>query len=264
MEQQLFGMVPLAIALLLGVVGGAIFARLVLKRRIQTATIEAKSDSQLEIARLTERVSSVNSEVARQQAQIGDLQAKLAESVRQLDASKAQCAQLAERASRIPSLESQVSSLQTRVQEEGVRASSLAEQAARVPELQQSQQNALLEIQQLNKQLADLREKWGASESKAEVQRKAIERSEAEKSNTFTRVLGSVQLTRDAVPGCDTSGTDSPNSPSDSAACLATGFAVADMVAFLLSLCLFRRSSNASISSRSISGVGLFVVKASL
>ncbi|MGD0466822.1 MAG: DNA recombination protein RmuC [Terriglobales bacterium] len=181
MVQQLSGMIPLAVALLLGIVGGTIFSRLALKHRIQTATIEAKSDSQLEIARLTERVSSVNSEVARQQAQIGDLEAKLAKSVGQLDASKAQCAQLAERASRIPSLESQVSSLQTRVQQESARASSLAEQAARVPELQQSQQNALLEIQQLNKQTADLREKWGASESKAEVQRKAIERAEAER-----------------------------------------------------------------------------------
>lgn len=187
MEQQLSGMVPLAIALLLGIVGGTILARLALKHRIQAATIEARSDSQLEIARLTERVSSVNCEASRQQAQIGELEAKLAESVGQLDASKAQCAQLAERASRISSLESQVSSLQTRVQEESTRASTLAEQAARVPELQQSWQNALLEIQQLNKQLADLREKWGASESKVETQRKSIESSEAEKAELSAR-----------------------------------------------------------------------------
>ena len=187
MEQQLSAMVPLAVALLFGLFGGAILAHLVLKRRIQTATIEARSDSQLEIARLTERVSSFNSEVFRQQAQIQELEAKLGESVAELNASKEQCAQLAERASRIPSLENQVSSLQTRVEEEGTRASTLAEQAALLPELRQSQQNALVETQQLNKQLADLREKWGASESKVETQRKSIERGEAEKAELSAR-----------------------------------------------------------------------------
>lgn len=187
MEQQLSGMIPLAVALLFGLFGGAILAHLVLKRRIQTATIEARSDSQLEIARLTERVSSFNSEVFRQQAQIQELEAKLGESVAELNTSKEQCAQLAERASRIPSLENQVSSLQTRVEEEGTRASTLAEQAALLPELRQSQQNALVETQQLNKQLADLREKWGASESKVETQRKSIERGEAEKAELSAR-----------------------------------------------------------------------------
>ena len=187
MEQQLSAMVPLAVALLFGLFGGAILAHLVLRRRIQTATIEARSDSQLEIARLTERVSSFNSEVSRQQAQIQELEAKLGESVAELNASKEQCAQLAERASRIPSLENQVSSLQTRVEEEGTRASTLAEQAALLPELRQSQQNALVETQQLNKQLADLREKWGASESKVETQRKSIERGEAEKAELSAR-----------------------------------------------------------------------------
>jgi len=181
MEQQLSGMVPLAVALLFGLFGGAILADLVLKRRIQTATIEARSDSQLEIARLTERVSSFNSESSRQQEQIRELGTKLSESDAEFNASKEHCAQLAERASRIPSLENQVSSLQTRVEEEGTRASTLAEQAALLPELRQSQQNALVETQQLNKQLADLREKWGASESKVETQRKLIERGETER-----------------------------------------------------------------------------------
>lgn len=187
MEQQLSGMIPLAVALLFGLFGGAILAHLVLKRRIQTATIEARSDNQLEIARLTERVSSFNSEVSRQQAQIQELEAKLGGSIAELNASKEQCAQLAERASRIPSLENQVSSLQTRVEEEGTRASTLAEQAALLPELRRSQQNALVETQQLNKQLADLREKWGASESKVETQRKSIERGEAEKAELSAR-----------------------------------------------------------------------------
>ena len=187
MEQQLSGMVPLAVALLFGLFGGAILAHLVLKRRIQTATIEARSDSQLEIARLTERVSSFNSEVSRQQAQIRELEAKLGASVAELNASKEQCAQLAERASRIQSLENQLSSLQTRVEEEGTRASTLAEQAALLPELRQSQQNALVETQQLNKQLADLREKWGASESKVETQHKSIERGEAERAELSAR-----------------------------------------------------------------------------
>ena len=187
MLQQLSGMVPLALALLFGLFGGAILAHLVLRRRIQTAPIEARSDSQLEIVRLTERVSSFNGEISRQQAQIHELEAKLAESVAELNASKEQCAQLAERASRISSLENQVSSLQTRVEEEGTRASTLAEQAAQLPELRQSQQKALVETQQLNKQLADLREKWGASESKVETQRKLMERGEAERAELSAR-----------------------------------------------------------------------------
>ena len=181
MQEQLFGMAPLAITLLLGIVGGAALARLLLKGRIRAAIAAANGDSQLEIVRLTERISSANNEIARQQVQIRELDAKAAGSVAQLDTSKALCAQLEERASRVPSLESQVSSLQVRTQEESTRASTLAEQAARVPELQQSQQNAFVEIQQLNKQIADLREKWGASESKAEVLRETIERSEAER-----------------------------------------------------------------------------------
>ncbi len=109
------------------------------------------------------------------------METKLAESDAELNASKEHCAQLAERASRIPSLENQVSSLQTRFEEEGTRASTLAEQAALLPELRQSQQNALVEAQQLNEQFADLREKWGASESKVETQRKLIERGETER-----------------------------------------------------------------------------------
>ena len=187
MEQQFSAIVPLAVALLFGLLGGAILAHLVLKRRIQTATIDTRSDNQLEIARLTERVSSVNSEISRQQEQIRELEAKLGESVAELNASKEQCAQLAERASRIPSLENQVSSLQTRIEEEGTRASTLAEQAALLPELRQSQQNALGETHQLNKQLADLREKWGASESKVETQGNVIERGETERAELSAR-----------------------------------------------------------------------------
>src|SRR6266498_3293555 len=181
MQEQLFRMAPLAITLLLGTVGGVALASLLLKGRIRAAIAAATGESQLEIVRLTERISSANNEIARQQTQIRELDAKAAGSVAQLDASKALCAQLEERASRVPSLESQVSCLHVRTQEESTRASALAEQAARMPELQQSQQNAIVEIQQLNKQIADLREKWGASESKAEVLRESIERSEAER-----------------------------------------------------------------------------------
>ncbi len=181
MQQGLSGMTPLVIMLVLGVVGGAILASFLLKYRIRAAIVEAQSGSQLEIARLTERITSVNSEVARQQAQIRELETKAAETGVQLDASKAQCAQLAERASRVAGLESQVSGLQVRVQGESARASTLAEQAARVPELQQSQQTALAEIQQLNNQIADLRQKWGASESTVESQRTAMERTVAER-----------------------------------------------------------------------------------
>src|ERR1035441_7247475 len=165
MQQELSGMILLAIALVLGVIGGATLASLLLKPRIRTAVAEATSDSQLEIARLTERVSSVSGETARQQGQIRELEAKLTECGVQLDSSKAQCAQLAERASRIPSPEGQVSSLQVRLEEESMRASTLAEQAARVTELQQSQRDASAEIQELNKQIADLREKWGDRKS---------------------------------------------------------------------------------------------------
>src|SRR5271167_2455694 len=154
MQQGLSGMLPLAIALVLGVVGGATLAGLLLKVRIRTAIAEATSDSQLEIARLAEQLSSATGEAARQQGQIRELEAKLTESDVQLDNSKAQCAQLAERASRIPSLEGQVSSLQVRLEEESTRASTLAEQAARVTELQQSERDALAEIQELNKQIA--------------------------------------------------------------------------------------------------------------
>jgi DNA recombination protein RmuC len=187
MQQELSGMIPLAIALVLGVIGGATLASLLLKPRIRTAVAEATSDSQLEIARLTERVSSVSGETARQQGQIRELEAKLTECGVQLDSSKAQCAQLAERASRIPSLEGQVSSLQVRLEEESMRASTLAEQAARVTELQQSQRDASAEIQELNKQIADLREKWGSSESTMEAQRKTIEQFTGEKSELIAK-----------------------------------------------------------------------------
>jgi hypothetical protein len=80
--------------LLFGLFGGAILAHLVLKRRIQTATIEARSDSQIEFARLTERVSSFNSEISRQQGKIRELEAKLGESVAELNVSKEQGAHL--------------------------------------------------------------------------------------------------------------------------------------------------------------------------
>ena len=187
MQQELSGMFPLAIALVLGVIGGAALASLFLKPRIRTAIAEATSDSQLEIAHLTERVSSLSGETVRQQVQVQGLETKLAESGVQLDDSKAQCAQLAERASRIPSLESQVSSLQVRLQEESTRASTLAEQAARVPELQQSQRDASVEVQQLSAQIADLREKCGASESTADAQRKALEGFAKEKADLTAR-----------------------------------------------------------------------------
>jgi DNA recombination protein RmuC len=182
MQEQLFGIAQLAITLLLGLVGGLALAHLLLKGRSRAAIAAANGESQLQIVRLTERMSSANNEITRQQMQIRKLDAKAGGCATQLDASKALCAQLEERASRVPSLESQVFSLQARMQEESTRASTLAEQAARMPELQQGQQNAVVEIQELNKQIADLREKWAASESKAEVLRESIERSETERS----------------------------------------------------------------------------------
>lgn len=86
------------ISLFVGIVIGAVFIRLVMRERMSSAGIRIQGDSQVEIARINERLLAAQEEAKRLTAAHNTLQQHVTELRNQLDVSRDECAQLAERA----------------------------------------------------------------------------------------------------------------------------------------------------------------------
>lgn len=213
------GLLLLVVALLVGIVGGAVVVNIVLGSRIK-ALLPETAQRQEPSSLFNQPFSSSNYEVVRQRDEIQALRTKLVDSSTQLDKAKQQCAQLEQQVARLPELEKEMGELQARVQDatgqsdlfkqgakaaetekEEARVAELEEQAARVPELEElaarvadfeqqatrvaeleeKQKTDSAEMELLNKEIATLKENLEASTAKTEEQQKALESLEAEK-----------------------------------------------------------------------------------
>ena len=218
------GLLPLVVALLVGIVGGAVVVNILIGSRIKALLPEAQRTDNNSL--FNQPFSSTNYEVVRQRDEIQALRTKLVDSSTQLDKAKQQCTHLEQQVARVPDLEKEIAELQARMQEatgqsdlfkqgpkaaedekEKARMAELEEQAARVPELEElaarvadfEQQAARVaeleekergdsvEMELLNKEIADLKEKLEASTAKTEEQQKALTSLEAEKTELSTK-----------------------------------------------------------------------------
>lgn len=96
MEQPIYIIVSLLVGLLLGVVA----VWLVLRERMASAGTQARGESQVELARLNERLSAAQEDGRRLAAEQAAVQQQATAWRDQLDTSRDECAQLAERAAR--------------------------------------------------------------------------------------------------------------------------------------------------------------------
>jgi DNA recombination protein RmuC len=131
MGQQPPQLIPLAISVLLGALLGAAVVWLLLRKLAEMARSQAKSESQTEIVRLNERVSSVTEDLSQHRTRLSESETKATDLRNHLDAMRDERTRLEERASRVPTLEAQlaeyVSQLNLRQEENTRIATQLAE-----------------------------------------------------------------------------------------------------------------------------------------
>jgi len=131
MGQQPPQLIPLAISVLFGALLGAAVVWLLLRKLAELARSQARSESQIEIARLNERVSSVTEELSQHRTRLNESETKATDLRNELDATRDERTRLQERASRVSTLEAQlaeyVSQLNSRQEENTRIATQLAE-----------------------------------------------------------------------------------------------------------------------------------------
>lgn len=154
MEQQI--LIQLGIGLVIGLCLGAATVWLVMRKSTQIAASQAKNESQIEIARLSERGTSETAELNQLRPKLEAAEAKVAGLREQLEGSHSECVRFEERASRVPGLE------------DGLKTATAGNE-------------------QLKQELADLREKLGAEESTTSAQHARISGLESELSELTTK-----------------------------------------------------------------------------
>lgn len=131
MGQQLPQLIALAVSVLFGALLGAAVVWLLLRKLAEMARSQAKSESQAEIARLTERVSGITEELSQQRTGLNESEAKATELRSQLDVMRDERTRLQERATRVPTLEAHLAEhagqLSSRQEENTRIATQLAE-----------------------------------------------------------------------------------------------------------------------------------------
>lgn len=156
MEQLLIQQqIPLLISAIIGFIFGIIATWLLLRSRISAVVARTNTEYQIEIARLNERLSSFQGDIERNLTAIKEVEQQANVLREQLDLTRNERAQLAERASRVGILEVQ---LNVRNQE----------------------------LNTLNQSLADQREKIGASDMMIANQTEQINQLSQEKQNLST------------------------------------------------------------------------------
>lgn len=196
MEQQII----LLAFLIIGITVGAIVTWLIFRNRIEIAQTQAKNESQIEKARLNERLLAIQEENARNQQFINEREQQINTLRNQLSDIQNQRTQLEERANRVAMLEQQyvlakekIEQLQMKLQDETNRNATLAEQVVYLAELQKKLNVLQVEKNQLNQTLANYREKIGASEATINYQVEQIKRLEEEKTYLVTNEAKLIQ-----------------------------------------------------------------------
>ena len=130
---------------MIGLIIGALGLWLLMRGRIKSAVAQANNESQIEITRLTERLSGQGDETRRIQILSNDWEGKANNWREELDQTSNQLAQMIERSSRVPALE-------------------------------QAVESSTSEVERLRQEIADLREKVGSADSNLESQRQQLNR----------------------------------------------------------------------------------------
>ena len=141
--------IPLVIGLAIGLAVAALF----LKKRVSDAVNAARGEGQVERALLTERLTAATEDVKRLRSDLADAE-RLGEGLRQqVDSSRNECAQLLERASRVPLLEQEIKSAGATVEEQNQQIAALRQKLGGAESTLTSQ---LQEIARLNDEVRDL------------------------------------------------------------------------------------------------------------
>lgn len=175
------------ITLIIGLIIGLTVAVLFLKKRINDAENIAKSNAQVELALLNERLSAATEEAKRLKGELSEAEQQRESQRQQLEVSRNECAQLTERlyasveeAKRLKSelVASEQQSENQRQQLEASRSdcAQLTERASRLPDLDQELKTALTHNEELSQQISALRQKLAASESTLTSQAQEITR----------------------------------------------------------------------------------------
>ncbi|BBJ22338.1 DNA recombination protein RmuC [Candidatus Nitrotoga sp. AM1P] len=154
MDLPIYSFVALSIGLLVG--AGIIW--LILRTRIAATELRAKTESQVEIARLNERLIASQEDAKRLVTELADLQKQAMLWRDQLDVAGDERAQLAERADRVPKL---VVNLEEANQEISTLKQSIAdirEKVGRVNSTIESQAEHIVQLQQERVTLVDRRD----------------------------------------------------------------------------------------------------------
>ena len=189
MQQGFAGILPLLVALLMGIVGGAVLVNMLLGARVRALITDTSGSSGVETMGLNKLVPAESHPVASEEGRLEELKTKLTATELQLKTTEDRCSILEEKcaqledksaqaeekcaklnetpsqsadtsdqseetSSKISALQEEISSLQTRLEQEEKRASTLSEEAARVPELEQKQKDNSTEVERLKSEQA--------------------------------------------------------------------------------------------------------------
>src|SRR6266487_209627 len=113
------------ITFVIGLALGLIVAGVFLKKRTSDAVNIARSEGQVELALLTERLTTATEEVKRLRSDLADVEQQGEGLRQQLETSHNECAQLTERASRVPVLEQELKTATTTTEEQNQQISAL-------------------------------------------------------------------------------------------------------------------------------------------
>ena len=117
------------ITFVIGLVIGLAIACFFLNKRLSDAVNSARSEGQVELALLNERLAGAAEDVKRLRSELEEA-GQLGETIRQqLEASRHESAQLTERASRVPVLETALKPAATSAEEQSQQVSALASKA---------------------------------------------------------------------------------------------------------------------------------------
>lgn len=175
------------ITLIVGLIVGIAIAGLFLKKRISDAENIAKSNAQVELALLNERLSAVTEEAKRLKSELAETEQQQESQRQQLEVSRNECAQLTERLSasveeakrlnsELTASEQQSESQRQQLEAFRSECAQLTERASRLPELDHELKTALLHIEEQSQQVSVLRQKLAASESTLASQTQEITR----------------------------------------------------------------------------------------
>lgn len=184
--------IPLLIALVVGLLVGGGVAWLIQRVRVSSAAAQARGESQVELATLRTKLDSADQSSRQNAALLDDAHNRLNRTEAELTQARTQ---LAERTqvlegerirggdldSTLKAERQKVEELRAQLMAEGQRAAGLQEQASGVPKLKQALEAAAQEVTSSKRELADLREKSGASEKNVELQAQRIVRLEHER-----------------------------------------------------------------------------------